>query len=121
MFICIVERKGEIHIVDYHLPKLKIYYTVCEKSIKLYGSNTFAADNTFSGMCSRCASIYNEMYLDDLNFEPATVRTSLNSQLTRKYILTESQIDIPQNRYNYCFNRGWRKLIKINRFITNRK
>lgn len=122
MFICIVERKGDVHIVDYYLSKYKTYYSICEKSVKVYGSNTFAADNTFPGMCERCEKIYNEMYMDDLNFTPENTRTSLNSEIMKQCVLSEAQLDVPQQKYSYCFSRGWRKLGRIKRMISgNRK
>jgi len=122
MFICIVDRCGGIHIIDYYLSKHKVYYSICEKSIKLYGANTFAADNTFPGICSRCESVYNEIYLDDLNHYPANARTSLNLEVMKQCVLSGAQLDTPQNKYSYCVSRGWRKLGRIKRIISgNRK
>lgn len=121
MFVCIVERNGDVHIIDYYLMKYKTYYSVCEKSVKLYGNNTFAADNTFPGICKKCESIYSEMYLDDLNYAAASARTSLNSEIMRQCILSNAQLDTPQQKYSYSFSRGWRKLGRIRGLVNGRK
>lgn len=121
MFVCITERNGKIHIIDYYLFKTKAYVAVCEKSIKNYAVNTFAADNTFPGMCTQCEKSYQEMYIDDLNCSTSMARSSVNTDLMKDLFLKEIQLDTPELKYSYCVNRGWRKLGKIKRFVNNKR
>lgn len=121
MFVCITERNGNIHIIDYFISKAQAYVAICEKSVKIYAANTFAADNTFPGMCSRCEKMYHEMYIDDLNCSTSMARSSVNTGLVRDLILKEMQLDTPETKYSYCVNRGWRKLGKLRRNIINRR
>jgi len=121
MFVCITERNGVIHIIDYYLSKTKTYVVVCEKSVKAYAANTFAADNTFPGMCSQCEKTYHEMYIDDLNYSTSMARSSVNGDLVRSLTLKEIQLDTPEMKYSYCVSRGWRKLGKIKRLVNNKR
>lgn len=118
MIICVTEKNGETHVVDYITPSKKIN-SVCGKSLR-HVFNTYAADNTFRGMCKNCESIYTSMYEDDLNFDLAMSHSNLLSSVIRKLVLSETQLLSIDVKYSGQISKNWNKLFKIKRSL-NRK
>jgi hypothetical protein len=121
MFIVIMLRKGDIHIVNYRMSNGN-YRTICSKTFsKKLKLNTLAADNTFDGICSTCKHHYDEMYLSDLNV--ATYMARNETQLKYNNILDFNRYNIegPQIKYEDAVGRRWwPKLVKYQRLIQKR-
>lgn len=122
MFVVIMLRAGDVHIVDFTLNSGKQYRTICSKTFsKNLKMNTLAADNTFPGTCSTCKAFYDEMYLSDLNIEPRMAR---NESQFRYYNLVDYhryEMEGPTVKYeDRVFRRWWPKLIKYQRLLQKR-
>lgn len=121
MFVIIMLRNGEIHIVDYRLGNGS-YRTICSKTYsKNLQMNTLAADNTFSGTCDTCKSRYDEMYLSDLNYEPRMARNETQFKYQDVLEFHRYDIDGPRVKYEDTISgQWWPKLVKYKRLIQKR-
>ena len=122
MFVVIILRTGDIHIVDYTINNGKKYRTICSKTFsRNLKMNTLAADNTFLGTCATCKAFYDEMYLSDLNIEPRMARNE--SQFRYNNILDYNRYEMegPRMQYEDSINRRWwPKLVKYQRLLQKR-
>lgn len=115
MFVVIILRSGESHAVSYRLTNGS-YRTICGKTYaKSASMNTISTDDTFPGMCRNCKSYHDEMYKDDLNYDPRMARSEASSQY--KEIPEYHKYDIigPKAQFEQHFERRWPKLIRYQR------
>lgn len=124
MFVVIMLRNGEAHIVNNRLGDGG-YRTVCYKAIAIrkdWTINTIAADDTFPGLCQKCKTDYDEMYLSDLNEEPTMARNE--TQMKYEDIVEFNRRNYVGARVLYedvAVRRWWPKLIKYQRLPQRRK
>lgn len=122
MFIFLMTRKGETHIVNYTMNNGKSFRTVCSKTFsKNLVLNTLAADNTFPGTCETCKSHYDEMYLSDLNIAPTMARNETQFKYPDILDFQRYEIEGPKVKYEDIVDRRWHpKSIKYQRLLQKR-
>jgi hypothetical protein len=119
MIICITDKTGLVHIVDFG--SAGKYRTICSKRIfKTDCVNLFAADAAIKSGCHICNSSYDEMYIDDLNITPKTVRSSLIEYLGEVFEWTKEGILSPQYKYGDIIDRNSRMISKLKRKYLTR-
>jgi hypothetical protein len=119
MFVFLIDRFNETHIVDFKNIQGK-YRTLCAK-IFFQKQNiiTLAADNTFNGICINCKRYYDEMYLSDLNDDVRMARSAMNDHSN---IIMFHKMDLlgPRALYESSWERVWSKLNKAKSSTKNK-
>lgn len=119
MFVVLVLRKGDIHIINYR--QSKGYRTYCSKNFSdSLMSNTFAADNTFPGICKACKDIYDDMYQSDLDQDLQMARNGVQMKYYDLLDFHRYEIEGPKAKYEDTMGKHWNKLFKYQR-KTNRQ
>lgn len=119
MFVFLINRRGQTHIVDFYNPGQARYRAICGNVFfKKDHLITLAADNTFHGICITCRNYYDDMVISDLNFEPQMLRGEPH-RLEDLLTLNKMGILGPEDKYYAYFKRSWSKLIRL-RSLPNR-
>lgn len=119
MFIFLIDRLNETHIVDFKDNKGK-YRTLCSKVYYQHQNiTTLSADNTFNGMCSNCKRYYDEMYLFDLNEVTRIARSPINDY-SNDVMYHKMNLIGPKASYETAWDRVWGKLSKAKSVIKNK-
>lgn len=118
--ICITDKGGIIHIVDYG--SRGKYRTLCYKKIhKSDNVNTFAADAAIRNGCPTCMSAQNQMDFDDLKFSPRSARGVLIEFLTELLLWSSGeQFVTPEIMYGDAAARDTRAIKRYKKLVTNR-
>lgn len=118
--ICITDKGGIIHIVDFN--SRGKYRTLCSKKIhKSDNINTFAASAAIKNGCHSCTSTQDQMELDDLNFSARTARGVLLEFLTELLLWSSGeQFVTPEIMYGDAAARDTRAMKKYKRLVTSR-
>lgn len=122
MFILLLERNGEMHIIDYKSPR-GFYRSICSKIV--YQNElveTLALDSSIDLICRDCHEMYNEMYLSDLNIDTSMARSGQQHYLNYLYSNNKSQDLGPEADYRFLLkkNRNWSKLNKYKSLISKK-
>ncbi len=119
MFIFIMSRSNETHVIDFKNVQGK-YRTLCGKTFhQKQNITTLGSDNTFSGICQTCKRYYDEMYFSDLNNDVRIVRSTIRDSSS---LLTYHRYDFigPKATYEPAWDRRWNKLNRAKSFIKNK-
>lgn len=119
MFVLILGRHNEAHIVDYKNIQGK-YRTLCDKNFHQNQSiTTLGADNTFNGICPICKKNYDEMYISDLNDD---VRIARSMPYNHSSVLSFHRHDFmgPKANYEPVWGRAWTKLSRARSVSKNK-
>lgn len=82
MYVIIMQRTDVPHIYNYDLSNGQVR-TLCGKNIsKNPTDSVVSCDAIFPGICRNCLVDANDMYLDDLQFDPRWARNSWQSRLS---------------------------------------
>lgn len=115
MFVVLILRNGDSHAVAYRLNNGG-YRTVCGKSFtKDLKMNTISSDDTFPGLCKNCKSYHDEMYRDDLNYDPRMSRSEASTRYTDVLVYNKLDIIGPKAQFEDVSDRRWPKLIRYQR------
>lgn len=109
MFVFIMDRARNTHIVDFKNSQGK-FRTVCGKNFFQKDIiTTLGADNTFHGICKTCKNNFDDLYLLDLNNNLQMVRSV--SEIYSDIIKFHRHDFIgPRALYEDVFYRRWTKL-----------
>lgn len=115
MFVVIILRNGDSHAVSYRLNNGG-YRTICGKTYaKNFKTNTIASDDTFPGLCRNCKSYHDEMYKDDLEYDPRMARSEASTRYTDVLVYNKLDIVGPKAHFEQHMERRWPKLIRYQR------
>lgn len=122
MFVLFLERNGDMHIIDYKSPR-GFYRSVCNKVV--YQNElveTLALDASIDLICRDCHEMYTEMYISDLNIEPAMARSGKQHFFEYLYRNNKSEDLGPEADYRFLLkkNRTWSKLNKYKNLINKK-
>lgn len=121
MFAVLFTRNGDVHAVSYRLNNGN-YRTICGKNFpKSTMMNTLASDNTFPGICSTCKSYYDEMYLDDLEYDPRLACSESSTKYNDVLEFQRFNIEGPKARYEDLMDRHWQRLVRYQRLAKKSK
>lgn len=115
MFVVITLRNEEAHAVSYRLNNGG-YRTICGKTIaNNHQMNTYASDDTFPGLCKNCKSYHDEMYKDDLEYDPRMARSEASTRYTDVVVYNKLDIVGARAKFEQSMERRWPKLIRYQR------
>jgi hypothetical protein len=119
MFVFIMDRHDNIHIVDFQHSNNK-YRTLCSKIyFQKECITTLASDNTFDGICQKCKRYYDDMYASDLDEYPRIARSNVND-VNNLADYHKLEFLGPKNKYEISWERVWTKLIRARNAAKNR-
>jgi len=120
MTICLQDRTGEAHIIGWTTSKGN-HYTLCDRYFKkARWLQTYALDNSFSGVCKTCKHAYDTMYKDDLELFLSMAHGGLVEDLVDDLEHMEKGRLKIQYIYDKLQYRVWDKLTKYKNLL-NRK
>lgn len=119
MFIFIMGRSDDTHVVDFKNIQGK-YRTLCGKTFyQKQNITTLGADNTFPGICQTCKKYYDEMYSSDLESDIRILRSTIRELSS---IPTYHRYDFigPKAKYEPVWDRAWSKLTRAKSVLRNK-
>jgi len=121
MIICVKTRFGRIHIVNWTTSR-GVHHTICGKSFSNKRHvETFAADNTFSGICSNCYIWQVDYDLESANNEPRDIKLDpVISNSIHIYTGVQGGWAGPQDKFEDMLDRrNWPKKSRMRRKFPN--
>jgi hypothetical protein len=120
MIILVIDRKSNLHLVDY-TPLSGNKFTICgEIYRKKEIVTTLALDNTIHNICRTCYEDYETMYGDDLDFDPRMARTSLNKKMRQQYFDLLFDQQTPELKYYDIVRRRWDRLNRYRKKVLRK-
>ena len=122
MFVLVIPKVGNIHIIDRYCISNGSYYTLCGKKISKYEqSNTLGLDNTIDGICDLCKESQDYVYFSDLEYDLARARNMFQSKFYTLVWSSKVGYLAPKVEYSYGLTKRWPKLNRYRKLVNRTK